>query len=94
MNIDITSSNDDSDFVNPPSKRNRGPKQEVRNIPRQPRRQAAMHTDGEAAVKNHRSYYYYFQLLMSQRGICAQYLNCLPLSTTCRCSLLNHHTVP
>jgi hypothetical protein len=47
MNIDIDSSSDDSDFVNPPPKINMGPEQEVRNIPRQ----AAMHTDGETTVK-------------------------------------------
>jgi hypothetical protein len=38
MNIDITSSSDDSDFVNPPLKRTRGPEQEVRNIPQKPTR--------------------------------------------------------
>jgi hypothetical protein len=50
MNIDIDSSSDDSDFVNPPLKRNRGPRQEVHNIPRQPPRQEATHADGEAAT--------------------------------------------
>jgi hypothetical protein len=51
MNIDIASSSDDSNFVNPPLKRNKAPEQEVCNIPRQPTRQAATHTDGEAAMK-------------------------------------------
>jgi hypothetical protein len=46
MNIDINSNSDDSDFVNPPPKRNRGPEQEGRNIPQQPPRQAAPHADG------------------------------------------------
>lgn len=52
MNIGITSSSDDNDFVNPPVKRNRGPEHEVRNIPRPPTRQSAMHSYGEAVAKN------------------------------------------
>jgi hypothetical protein len=45
MDVDIDSSSDDSDFVNPPPKRNRGPEPEVPNIPRYPPRQEATHTD-------------------------------------------------
>jgi hypothetical protein len=50
MLIDIESSSDDSDFVNPPPKRNRCLEKEVYNIPQQPTRQAVTHTDGEAAA--------------------------------------------
>jgi hypothetical protein len=50
-NIDIDYSSDDNDFVNLPLKRNRGPKQEVCNIPLQPSCLAAMHIDKEAAAK-------------------------------------------
>jgi hypothetical protein len=51
MNIDIDSSSDDSDFVNPPLKRNRGPEQEAFNIPRQSPRPVEMHTFRDAAAK-------------------------------------------
>jgi hypothetical protein len=51
VNIDITSSSDDSDFVNQPLKRNRGPEHEVHNNPRPPTRQSTMHTDGEVVAK-------------------------------------------
>jgi hypothetical protein len=51
MNIDINSSTDDSDFVNPPLKKEQGPEQKVHNIPWQPPWQAATHTDREAVVK-------------------------------------------
>jgi hypothetical protein len=45
MNIHIDSSSDDSDFVQPPPKRNRGPKQQPSNIPQQPQRQPVMHIE-------------------------------------------------
>jgi hypothetical protein len=51
MNVDIDSGSSDSDFVNPPLKRNRGPGPEVHNIPWQPPQQEATHTDREAAAK-------------------------------------------
>jgi hypothetical protein len=51
MNIDIDSSSDDSDFVQPPPKRNRGPEQQACNIPQQPPRPVATHTDREPATK-------------------------------------------
>jgi hypothetical protein len=51
MNIDIDSCSDDSDFLNPPPKRNMGPKQEACNIPQQPPRPTEMLTDRDAAAK-------------------------------------------
>jgi hypothetical protein len=51
MNIDINSSSDDNDFVNLPQKGNKGPEQEVCNIPQQPPRQAVTRIDREATVK-------------------------------------------
>jgi 8-oxo-dGTP pyrophosphatase MutT (NUDIX family) len=68
MNIDIDSISDDSDFVNPPPKRNRDPEEEVHNIPWQPPRQAATHADGEAAAKKTQKILLLFSTIHDTKG--------------------------
>jgi hypothetical protein len=51
LKIHIESSSDDSDFVHPPLKRNRGPQHEPCNIAWQPPRPTVTQSDKEAATK-------------------------------------------
>jgi hypothetical protein len=51
MNIHIDSSSDDSDFVQPPLKRNRAPGQQPSNIPQQPQRPPVTHTERVSGMK-------------------------------------------
>jgi hypothetical protein len=51
MNIHIDSSSNDSDFVQPPPKRNRGLEQQPSNIPQQPQRPSMTHTERVPGMK-------------------------------------------
>jgi hypothetical protein len=51
LKIHFKPSTDDSDFAQPPSKRNRGPEQEPCNIPRQPLQPTEAQPDREAPAK-------------------------------------------
>jgi hypothetical protein len=83
----ITSSSDDSDFVNPSPKRNRGSEPEVHNIPWQPTGQAAMHIDGEAAAKKTQK----VLLLLSLVDVIKGYLCTVFQLPTTQMSLSRHY---